>query len=188
MQTLLIERAMTGIVRKQQGNTSFHAGPADTYQTQDGWILISVLGNPMFRRWARLVERPDLIDDPRCADDLTRGDHFGLINEVMGAWCADRTTEACIGLLEEARIPCGPVYQVDQTLNDAQVKARELLQPVHYPGIGDVPLPANPVRLSRTPGGIRHRAPLIGEHTEAIMHELGYSDAEIVALQAENII
>ncbi|WP_179130955.1 CoA transferase, partial [Candidatus Entotheonella palauensis] len=90
--------------------------------------------------------------------------------------------------VEEARIPCGPVYEVDQTLNDPQVKARELLQPVDYPGLGDVPLPATPVRLSRTPGGIRHRAPLIGEHTEEIMHELGYSDAEIAALRAEQVI
>ncbi len=188
MQTLLIERAMTGIVREQQGNTSFHVGPADTYPTKDGWILISVLGNPMFRRWARLVERPDLIDDPRCADDLSRGDNFELINEVMGAWCAVRTTDECIRALEEARIPCGPVYEVDQTLSDPQVKARELLQPVNYPGIGDVPLPATPVRLSRTPGGIRHRVPLIGEHTDEIMRELGYSDADIAALRAENII
>jgi crotonobetainyl-CoA:carnitine CoA-transferase CaiB-like acyl-CoA transferase len=188
MQTLLIERAMTGIVRQQQGNTAFHAGPADTYQTQDGWLLVSVIGNPMFRRWARLVERPDLIDDPRCTDDLKRGDNFELINEVMGAWCASRTTQQCIEALEGARIPCGPVYTVEQTLNDPQVKARGLLQPVNYPGIGDVPLPATPVRLSRTPGGIRHRAPLIGEHTDEILRDLGYSDDDIAALRAEGII
>ena len=188
MQTLLIERAMTGIVREQQGNTSFHSAPADTYSTQDGWLLVSVIGNPMFRRWARLVQRPDLIDDPRCADDITRGDNFVLINEVMGAWCAARTTDDCISALEEARIPCGPVYTVDRTLSDPHVKARQLLQPVDYPGIGEVPLPATPVRLSRTPGGIRHRAPLIGEHTEEIMRELGYSDAAIAELRSEGVI
>ncbi len=188
MQTLLIERAMTGIVREQQGNTSFHAAPADTYPTKDGWLLVSVLGNPMFRRWARLVERLDLIDDPRCADDISRGNHFVLINEVMGTWCASRTNDECIAALEEARVPCGPVYEVDQTLQDPQVKARELLQPMNYPGIGDVPLPATPVRLSCTPGGIRHRAPLIGEHTAEIMRELGYSDADIAALREEAVI
>ncbi len=188
MQTLLIERAMTGIVREQQGNTGFHAAPADTYKTKDGWLLVSVIGNPMFRRWARLVERPDLIDDPRLADDISRGNNFAVINEVMGAWCASRTNDECIAALEEARVPCGPVYEVDQTLNDPQVKARELLQPVNYPGIGDVPLPATPVRLSRTPGSIRHRAPLIGEHTDEIMRELGYSDADIAALREEAVI
>ncbi len=188
MQTLLIERAMTGIVREQQGNTGFHAAPADTYPTKDGWLLVSVIGNPMFRRWARLVERADLIDDPRCADDITRGNNYTLINDVMSAWCASRTNDECIAALEEARVPCGPVYEVDQTLNDPQVKARDLLQPVNYPGIGDVPLPATPVRLSRTPGGIRHRAPLIGEHTDDIMRELGYSDAEIATLREEAVI
>ncbi len=188
MQTLLIERAVTGIVRHQQGNTSYHAAPSDVYQTSDGWLLISVIGQPMFRRWARLVGQPELIDDARCRDDITRGQNSDLINQVMQDWCADRTTDACIGALEGARIPCGPVYNLEQTLSDPQVEARQLLQPVDYPGAGPIPLPATPVRLSRTPGGIRHRAPLLGEHTEEILVELGYTLDEIHTLRDEGVV
>lgn len=188
MQTLLLEHAVTGIQRQQRGNTSFHAGPSDSYRTNDGWILVSILGGPMFRRWARLMQRPDLIDHPACADDITRADNHPLINEVMQAWCAERGTEECIKALEGARIPCGPVLGLDQTLTDAQVKARDLLQPFDFPGLGPVPLPAPPVRMSRNPTEIRHRAPLIGEHTEEILAELGYADAEIEALRAAEAI
>ena len=181
-------RRVTGIVRQQQGNTSYHAAPSDVYQTSDGWLLVSVIGQPMFRRWARLVGQPELIDDARCRDDITRGQNSDLINQVMQDWCAGRTTDACIGALESARIPCGPVYNLEQTLSDPQVKARQLLQPVDYPGAGPIPLPATPVRLSRTPGGIRHRAPLLGEHTEEILLELGYTADEIHTLRDEGVV
>lgn len=188
MQTLLLERAVTGMVREQQGNTGYHAAPADVYQTRDGWLLVSVIGQPMFERWARLVGRAELIDDPRCCDDITRGNNAELINQVMRAWCADRSTDACIRELETARIPCGPTYQLDQTLSDPQVQARRLLQHIDFPGIGAVPLPAPPVRLSRTPGGIRHRAPLVGEHTDEILQDIGFTAAEIGTLRQEGVI
>lgn len=188
MQTLLLERALTGIVRQQQGNTGYHSAPADVYKTRDGWLLVSVIGQPMFSRWARLVERPDLLEDPRLGDDISRGNHAALINDVMAPWCAARTTDACIRRLEEARIPCGPVYEPAQTLSDPQVQARDLLQQVDFPGIGAVPLPATPVRLSRTPGGIRHRAPLVGEHTDEILREIGCTTEEIDTLRQEGVI
>lgn len=188
MQTMLIERYLRDIVRTQQGNESYYSAPADVYKTQDGWLLLSVVGEPMFRRWARLVGRPDLLDDPRFDSDIKRADNNATITATMQAWCAARTTEECITAMESARIPCGPVYTLEQTLNDPQVKARQLLQLHDYPGIGPVPLPASPVRLSRTPGGIRYRAPQVGEHTEEILLELGYSADDIQILRTEGII
>ena len=91
MTPLLAERQATGIRREQLGNTAYYAAPSDAYRTRDGWILVPTVGNDMFRRWARLVGRADLIDDPRCKDDITRAGHAGLINEVMRDWCAART-------------------------------------------------------------------------------------------------
>jgi crotonobetainyl-CoA:carnitine CoA-transferase CaiB-like acyl-CoA transferase len=188
MQTLLLERALTGIVRQQQGNTGYHGAPADVYRTRDGWLLVSVIGQPMFKRWARLVEHAELIDDPRCRDDISRGNNAELINGIMAPWCADRTTDECIRTLESARIPCGPVYDPEQTLADPQVQARKLIQHVDFPGIGSVPLPATPVRLSRTPGGIRHRAPLVGEHTDEILQEIGFTAEEVDKLRQEGVV
>jgi crotonobetainyl-CoA:carnitine CoA-transferase CaiB-like acyl-CoA transferase len=96
MTPLLAELKTRGIHRKQLGNTGYYAAPSDAYQTSDGWIIVPTIGGPMFRRWARLIGREDLIDDPRCKDDISRGDNSALINEAMSEWCAGRTRQQAI--------------------------------------------------------------------------------------------
>jgi crotonobetainyl-CoA:carnitine CoA-transferase CaiB-like acyl-CoA transferase len=189
MQTLLAERRVTGVERRQQGNTAFHVAPSDTYRTKDGWIIIHVIGNPMFKRWAKLVGRAGLIDDPRCADDISRANNHYLITEAMNAWAGQRATDDAMRELEEARVPCGKVYDLDEVFDDPQVKARELIRFVEYPGAAkSVPLPNTPVQLSETPGEVKSRAPVLGEHTDEILGELGFSGGEIAAFRANKTI
>ncbi len=189
MQTLLAEHYVTSVERKQQGNTAFHVAPSDAYQTKDGWIIIHVIGNPMFRRWATLVGRADLIDDPRCADDITRANNHQLITEAMNSWASKRTTEEAMRELEEARVPCGKVYELSEVFDDPQVQARELIKFIEYPGSAKpVPVPNTPVRLSETAGGVRRRAPTLGEHTDEVLRELGFGDVEITVFRNSGVI
>ena len=189
MQALLAERHVIGAERKQQGNAGWHTGPSDTYRTKDGWIVVFVIGRDMFSRWAKLVGRGELIGDPRFATDLSRADNRDVITEAMNAWLATRTTAQAIADLEGARVPAGPVYDLDDVLSDPQVKARELLRYVDYPGAPKpVPLADTAVRLSVTPGGIRHRAPMLGEHTDEVLREIGYSDGEIARLREGGVV
>ena len=88
----------------------------------------------MFARWAKLVGREELIEDPRFADDLLRADNRETITQAMETWLANRTTAQALAELENARLPAGPVLDLAQVLEDPQVKARELLQYVDYPG------------------------------------------------------
>jgi crotonobetainyl-CoA:carnitine CoA-transferase CaiB-like acyl-CoA transferase len=189
MQPLLMERAVTGVRREQQGNAGFYAAPNDTFRTRDGWIFVPTIGNLMFRRWAGLMGREDLIDDPRCSDDITRANNYGLINQVMSEWCASRSRDEAVRELERARIPCGPVYDLDEVLSDPQVQARGLFKQTEYPG-RDKPLPlaATPVRLSETPGRVRRRAPALGEHTDEVLSELGFTSDEITSFRNASVI
>jgi crotonobetainyl-CoA:carnitine CoA-transferase CaiB-like acyl-CoA transferase len=189
MNSLLAERAVLGVERQQQGNAGFHAAPGDTFRTSDGWIVVSVVGSEMFARWAHLVGRPDLLADARFADDLSRANHRDVITEAMNAWLTGRTTAQAIAELESARIPAGPVLDLGQVLEDPQVKARDLLKCVDYPGSPcPVPLADTAVRLSATAGGIRHRAPMLGEHTDEVLAELGYGEEEIRELKRIEVV
>jgi crotonobetainyl-CoA:carnitine CoA-transferase CaiB-like acyl-CoA transferase len=189
MQNILAERQVLGIERRQMGNTSFYAAPGDAYRARDGWIMVSIVGSDMFARWARLVGREEFIGDPRFAGDQLRADNQQPITDAMNAWLASRSREQAIAELEAARIPAGPVLDPGEVLEDPQVKARHLLQNLDFPGTpGPVPLAATAVKLSSTPGSIRHRAPMVGEHTDEVLRELGYTPEEISALREAQVV
>jgi len=189
MQPLLMERAVTGIRREQKGNTSFYTAPSDVYRARDGWIIVPTIGAPMFRRWCRLVGREDLIDDPRFKDDISRANNCEVINEVTSAWCAARSRGEVVSEMESARIPCGPVYDLDEVLSDPQVSARNLFREVDYPRAAKpIPLSNTPVRLSETPGDVRNRPPKLGEHTDEVLSELGFSAEEIQTMRESGAV
>lgn len=185
----LIEEDALKIGRRATGNRSPIAGPSDIFRTADGWIIVQVIGQPLFRRWANMVERPDLLDDPRFASDLERGRNGEALSAVMSQWCAPRSTAQSLATLESAKIPAGPVHSPTQALADAGLHERGLFQQMSYPGImRPITLVASPVNLSRTPPQIRFRAPVAGEHTDAILAEAGYDSKGIAALRHSGVI
>jgi crotonobetainyl-CoA:carnitine CoA-transferase CaiB-like acyl-CoA transferase len=184
MSAFLIEQGLTAVSRRGQGNRGFHASPVDTFRCKDGHIMVATVGMPLFERWARLMGEPHWLEDPRLQTDQGRADHSALISERMQRWCAELTTAEALEALEQARIPAGPVLSPQQALEDPHAAARKLFKQVEYPGLPrPAPLVDTPVRLSATPGGIRHRPPTLGEHTEAILGELGFSREEIMRMR-----
>lgn len=186
----LIERDLLGTDKPRMGNQGTSVAPCDLYRTSDGgWVLLQTAGAPMFKRWCRLVGRLDLFDDPRFADDDLRWENGDVLNDIMAQWCADRTKAEVLEQLEKAKLPAAPMHSTQDVLDDPHIAAMGYLQRVPFPGAPhDVPIIETPFRLSATPGVIRHRAPLLGEHTDAILGEIGYTGNEIAGLRERNVV
>jgi crotonobetainyl-CoA:carnitine CoA-transferase CaiB-like acyl-CoA transferase len=185
----LVEQQVVRPNRVATHNRGQTSAPSDLYRTKDGWIIAYAIGNPMFKRWARLMGEEHWLTDPRFADDLARGDHGEIISKRMNEWTGERTTAEALAALETAKIPAGPLYSPQQTLEDAHIRAAGLLGDTEYPGLPrPAPLAPMPVDLSETPGRFRHRAPTLGEHTDAILGELGYGADAIADLRRRKII
>ncbi|MBI4595750.1 MAG: CoA transferase [Candidatus Tectomicrobia bacterium] len=176
------------ILRPPYGNAGYWS-VSDTFQTRDGWIIIAPISNNIWNRLLRVIGREDLKDDPRFKMDQDRTDHWNLLQPIIADWMKVRSSQAALELLDKGRVPAGPVMKYSEVPDNPHVKECNLIIPVEYPGAGPIPLIATPVRLSKTPGSIRNRAPLLGEHNEEIYTGfLGYKPEEIEEWKREGII
>lgn len=180
---MLIEESVLKLDRKPTLNRSQTAAPSDIYRTRDGWVTIAVNGDPLFRRVAKLIGAPEWIEDARFASDKARGDHGAVVSARISKWCAARSTSDVVVACGTARVPAGPVYRMRETLDDPHMRASDILTEIEFPGLGTAPIAATPVKLHSTPGEIRRRPPLLGEHNAEILGELGFTSQEIAAFE-----
>lgn len=186
---MLIEQAVAQVNRVPTGNRGQTSAPVDIYQTRDGSVLLQVVGQPLFDRVAKLIDEPGWLEDERFATDDLRGQHGEIISARMQQWCGERTTEEALEALGKAMIPCAPVLKPQQTLDHPAVQALGVLTPVDYPGLPTpAPVARVPVGLTESGGGIRRRAPQIGEHTDEVLREFGFSSEQISELRGAGVI
>ena len=186
---LLAEEAIKAIDRPSYGNRGYSAGPSDIFKTTDGAVMVQVVGQPLFERWAKLMGEESWLEDPRFATDMDRGENGELLSARMQMWCKDMTTKEVLDALDEARIPCGPVLSAKQVLQDPHIKAMDFLQKMDFPGLkSPIPINTTPVKLSETPGAIRQRTAKLGEHTSEILDALGYSLDEISEMRDARVV
>ena len=188
--SVLIEQAINKPDRVPQGNLGYGSAPADLFECGDGqWLIVQAVGQPLWQRFCTMLGATEWLADPRFADDSGRGRHAHVVSERLGAWCAARSRDEAIRAFEAARIPAGPVHSPQQALEDAHVRASGMLREIAFPGAPrSAPVAETPVRLSATPGAIRGRAPLLGEHTEAILAEIGYLPEEVARLRDAGVV
>ena len=185
----LTEEAVIGKGRVSTHNRGQTSGPTDLFRATDGWLVLQVVGNPIFERVARLMDREDWLEDPRFATDDGRGEYGEELSEVIGAWVAGRTRAEAIESFNDAGVPSAPVYDAAAALADPHVVEAGMLVEAPYPG-APVPTPivAPPVSLSATPPVDPSPAPTLGQHTDQVLASLGYAPDEIAALRAEGAI
>jgi crotonobetainyl-CoA:carnitine CoA-transferase CaiB-like acyl-CoA transferase len=185
----LIEEAVLNIGREGTGNRGQTGAPADVFRCTDGFILVRVVGTPMFKRWARLMGEDRWLTDQRYGSDIDRGNNSLTISNRMQAWCDGRSVAEAIRLLEKARIPCAQVYSPKDVLADAHVIDGKFFNVHEYPGVAkQFPVMARLFRMSDCEVGSTRRAPLLGEHTRRIFSEAGVGDDELEKLKRDRVV
>ncbi|MBB4662861.1 CoA transferase [Conexibacter arvalis] len=161
--------------------------PFQNFRTRDGWIVIACPKEHFFRRLCGALDLPQLLDDPRYADFAARGEHREPLVAAIERRLLERPTAAWIELLEAAGVPCGPVNDVAAALRDEQARARGVVGAIEHPTLGTVGHVKSPLRLSSGTAPLRP-APRRGEHTDAVLAELGgLRDDELAALRASGV-
>ncbi len=185
---VVAEYTLHNHIRPQIGNSSFY-NLTDTFQAKDGWVVISAIGNEIWKRFAEVIQRQDLLDDDRFKDDLSRYENRHFLRPIVSEWVARHTVAQVVEHLGESRVPCGRVNSIDSLVSDPHLLARGMLVNRDYPGVGPVPLPGVPVKLSETPGRIESNAPRLGEHNEQIYCDLlHYSRQDLDEMRDAGVI
>jgi formyl-CoA transferase len=179
---------MAGEVPPQAGNNHPTGIPTGVFETKDGHINIAASGDDIYGRMCRAIGREDLITDPRFSTSRARSTNREEIMEVLMPVTRQKTSEEWITILNAAGVPCGPIYTIDKSFADPQVKFLEMAQPVHSQALGDLTILGHPVGWNGQRNPLRSAAPELGEHNEEVFTAMGFTKAEIEDLAKREII
>ena len=184
-QVAILENAMvryfsTGDIPRPLGRRHPAITPFEVFESADGYVVIAIGNNELWRKFCEHVGRPGLIDDERFHTNALRTENHESLFPILAEIMCHRTTDAWVEALEAIGVPCGPVNTVDKVANDPQVLAREMIAEVEHDTTGTVQVPGIPIKLSETPGQINAPAPNLGEHTSEVLTGLLRLGAEEV--------
>jgi len=189
MESLVPEYAMLGHVRERSGGALPGIAPSNTYPTADGgYVVIAGNSDPIFKRLMNAIGRADLGDDPAFAHNDGRAAQSDLLDGAISAWSTQRPIEEVLRVLEAAEVPAGRIYSVADIVADPHYQARGMILDAQLPGGVETKMPGVVPKLSETPGVINWQGPSLGQHTQAVLTELGLSESAIQRLKDEGIV
>ena len=179
---------VAGEVAPQAGNNHPTSIPTGVFKTADGYINIATSGDAMWKRLCQLFDAPKLKDNPDFSHAAQRSTNRDAVNAEIEKLTQKNTSEEWIKLLNEAGVPCGPIYSIDQVFADAQVEHLGMKHPVEHPDRGQINLVGQAVKMSRSTPHIGVATPVRGQHTEEVLTEYGYSVDQIADLRKRTIV
>jgi crotonobetainyl-CoA:carnitine CoA-transferase CaiB-like acyl-CoA transferase len=175
-------------VPKQAGNNHPTSIPTGVFKTQDGYINIAVAGQRIWERFCQAVEAKEWLDNPDYATPPLRSKNRDALNQAIEARIKQASSKHWVEALNKAGVPAGPIYKMDEVFADPQVEHLGLVEKIHSSLRGDTQMVGQPVTLSRTPSELQSSPPLAGEHTDEVLREIGYSDAEIAGFHQHGVV
>ena len=162
-----------GKIPARLGNAHPSIVPYQTFKAKDGYLNLGVANERLWAAFLKVIERPDLGEDPRFKTNAARVANREVLLELLGDLMLQWTVAEWVSALAAKGIPCGPIQTVDQVLNHPQVLARDMVVELSHPKAGDIRVTGVPIKLSETPGAVLSPPPVLGEHSEAIRREFG---------------
>jgi len=179
---------MDGEVPGQVGNDHPTSMPTSAYATADGHINVGASGEGMWKRLCPAIGRAELLARAEFDGAAKRASNRSALNDELNAAFAAKKSEEWISILNAAGVPCGPIYSMDQVFADAQVQHLQAAAKVKHPLLGEIRLVNQAVGLSRTPATMASATPEIGQHTDEVLAEAGYSAAQIAHLRDHKVV
>jgi len=175
-------------VPKQAGNNHPTSIPTGVFKTGDGYINIAVAGQRIWERFCQAVEAKEWLENPDYATPPLRSKNRDQLNAAIEARIKQASSKHWVEALNKAGVPAGPIYNIDEVFADPQVQHLGLVEKIHSSLRGDTKMAGQPVTLSRTPSELQSSPPLAGEHTDEVLREIGYSDAEIAGFHQHGVV
>ena len=178
----------TGEVPQRVGNRHPMITPYESFETSDGYVIFAVGNQRLWESFVKTLDREDLNEDPRFADMKSRNQHSGELKNILEEITRQKRTAEWVKIMETAGVPCGRIRNIEQVLTDPHVAVREMVVEKQHPTAGMIKLIGVPIKLSLTPGDITLPPPTLGQHTDEILKEIGFSGQEIAALHENGVI
>jgi crotonobetainyl-CoA:carnitine CoA-transferase CaiB-like acyl-CoA transferase len=177
-----------GVVPGRLGNAHPNIVPYQAFATAEGHLILAIGNDQQFARFCAIAGVPELALDPRFATNAARVKNRDIIVGRIAELMAARPAAEWLILLEKEGVPCGPINTIDQVFADPQVLYRGLKIDLPHPSAGEVPAVKSPINFRNTDLNYDAAAPLLGAHTERVLRDLGYGEADIAALIAAGVI
>ncbi len=162
--------------------------PYQAFEARDGFVIVAVGNDKLWAKFTQALEHPELADDPRFSTNLGRANHRDELLPLLEKVFKEQSTEHWLETLSAHGVPASPVLTVADVANDPQAKAREMFVELLHPTAGPLKMTGLPLKFSRTPGTVRTPPPTLGEHTDEVLRELGYSEEDITRLRASGAV
>ena len=190
LMTAIPEYLVNGQRMTRAGNRDRYAAPANTFKAKDGvWLHMVAGNNAHFPRFARMIGKPELLDDPRFSTLEQRMENVDAIEAIAAEWIGARNAEEVLAALRVAELPSARIRTIEEVANDPYMREAGHIVDVVHPKAGVVPMQGPPVGLGSTPTAVRRPPPVLGEHVSEVLHDwLSLDDAEIDRLKAATII
>jgi len=185
----IMATANAGYQWKRMGSQHPGAAPYDAYQCKDGHVFIAIALDSHWARFCRIIGREDLITDPRTVHAPDRAQNREFVNQIVNEWVKERSVTEIIELCDQAELVTSPIMTLQDLIEDAHIKEREMVVDIDHPIAGRTKITGIPAKCSLTPAKHRRPAPLLGQHNYEIYREwLGISQEEIDSLKEKGVI